>query len=191
MTSTLRKQIGWNNTVDLFCLICKGGITEINNKCDLLLPGWEKQAQRHPEEKDSSWWTRVFPTAWLGPPSAATLTGRGSLGGLSEEWVTWCQEWVTSCSRSGGTVPRHGHPCDLLLSYAAHQAGKLCLLMMLSTLSKPSGEIELSTSSPVPGYSCKWVREKTSLEIWWILRDFSPSFPLKVIFIFRCRQAWV
>lgn len=38
-TSTLRKQIGWKNIVDLFCLICKGEIAEINNKHDLLLPG--------------------------------------------------------------------------------------------------------------------------------------------------------
>lgn len=99
MTPTLGKQRGWNNTVDLFCLICKGGVTEVKNKHDLLVPGWEKQAQRHPEEKDSSWWVCGLPTAWLGPPATATLTWRGILGGLSEEWVT-----RSGCPASAGVV---------------------------------------------------------------------------------------
>lgn len=135
----------------------------------------EKKKQKGLKKRNSSWWMCGLPSPWLGPPATATLTGRGSLRGLSEEWVIWCQEWVTSCSRSGGNVLEHGHSCDLLLSCAAHQAGKLCL-MMLRTLSKPSGETVFSTSSPGPGYSYKWVREKASLEIWWILSDFPPLF---------------
>lgn len=110
MTSTLREQIGWNNIVDLFCSTCNGGITEINNKHDLPLPGCEKEAQWQPEEKDAGSWLCGLQAAWLAPPATAAPLGKGSQGGH-------CQGWVTSCNRSNENVPQCGRPHNLLLSH--------------------------------------------------------------------------
>lgn len=72
----------WSSFAFIFFSICKGGIAEINNKCDLLLPGCEKQAQRQPEEKESGWRLRGLQAAWSAPLATATLLGKGRLGDL-------------------------------------------------------------------------------------------------------------